>query len=131
MLLADKSRIPTHIQDSFAASGAAHLLAISGLHVGMAAAFTGLLCWWALTRREAWIVCLPVRKLSLIIGLGCAIFYAMLAGWPLPAQRAVMMLAAAAAAWWTRDHAEPVNTLLAALMLILLMDAGAVASISL
>ncbi len=131
LLLADRSRISTQVWEIFAAGGAAHLLAISGLHVGMAAAFAGLLFWWTLTRREAWIVRFPVRKLSLLAGLGCAIAYATLAGWPLPAQRAVMMLGAAAAAWWFRNHAEPVNTLLAALMLILIMDAGAVASISL
>ncbi len=131
LLLADKSRVPTRVWEAFAAGGAAHLLAISGLHAGLVAAFAGLLCWWFLGRREDWIVRLPVRGLSLLAGAAAAMAYATLAGWPLPAQRAVMMLAAAAAAWWRRDHAEPVNTLLAALMFILLVDAGAVASVSL
>jgi len=131
LLLAKRDAIPIDIQEAFAATGAAHLLAISGLHVGMVAAWGAMLCWWFLTRREAWIVCFPVRHCSLAVGVLCAIAYATLAGWPLPSQRAALMLAAAALAWWLRARYQPVNTLLLALMLILLWDAAAVLSISL
>ena len=131
LLLAKRDHIPIQIQEAFAATGAAHLLAISGLHVGMVAAWGAMLCWWLLTRREAWIVRFPVRHCSLAAGVLCAIFYATLAGWPLPTQRAALMLGAAALAWWLRARYQPVNTLLLALMLILLWDAAAVLSISL
>lgn len=131
LLLAQRDNIPIAIQEAFAATGAAHLLAISGLHVGMVAAWGAMLCWWLLTRREAWIVRFSVRHCSLVVGVMCAIAYATLAGWPLPAQRAALMLAAAALAWWLRARYQPVNTLLLALMLILLWDAAAVLSISL
>jgi len=131
LLLADRSRIPIPIQDAFAATGAMHLLAISGLHVGMGGAIGFGLCWWLLTRREAWIIRFPVRGVALMSGLLAAIAYASLAGWPLPTQRAAMMLAAGVLAWWIKAHAAPVNTLLAALILILSMDAQAVESISL
>lgn len=131
LLLADRSRIPAAMQDDFSATGTAHLLAISGLHVGMVAAWGFLLGWWLLTRREAWIVALPVRRLALAAGAIAACAYATLAGWPLPAQRAAMMLVAAALAWVGRRHAEPMNTLLAALMLILMLDPAAVGSLSL
>ncbi|MDQ6960499.1 MAG: DNA internalization-related competence protein ComEC/Rec2 [Mariprofundaceae bacterium] len=131
LLLADRSHIPIRIQDAFAATGAMHLLAISGLHVGMAGAIGFGLCWWLLTRREAWIVGFPVRGISLISGLMAATAYASLAGWPLPTQRAAMMLAAGVVAWWIKARTAPVNTLLAALILILLLDAQAVGSVSL
>ncbi|PCI43647.1 MAG: DNA internalization-related competence protein ComEC/Rec2 [Proteobacteria bacterium] len=131
LLLAERDTIPISIQEAFAATGAAHLLAISGLHVGMVAAWGAMLCWWFITRREAWIVRFPVRHCSLAVGVLCAIAYATLAGWPLPTQRAALMLAAAALAWWLRARYQPVNTLLLALMLILLWDAAAVLSISL
>ena len=131
LLLADRSHIPVRIQDAFAATGTMHLLAISGLHVGMAGAIGFALFWWLLTRREAWIVGLPVRGISLIAGLTVAVAYASLAGWPLPAQRATMMLAAGVLAWWLKARAVPLNTLLAALILILLLDARAVGSVSL
>jgi len=131
LLLAERDAIPNDIQDAFAATGTAHLLAISGLHVGMVAAWGAMLCWWFLTRREAWIVRFPVRHISITVGVLCAVLYATLAGWPLPTQRAALMLGAAALAWWLRARYEPVNILLAALMLILLWDAAAVISVSL
>jgi len=131
LLLANRSRIPNRIQEAFSASGAAHLLAISGLHVGMVAIWAFAFCWWLLTRREAWIIRIPIRKQCLAIGLLAACGYAFLAGWPLPTRRAVLLLGGTALAWWLRSKMEPVNTLLAALMLILLFDPQAVISISL
>lgn len=131
LLLGERYDIPENVYDVFAATGAAHLLAISGLHVGMVATLGFALFWFLLTRREAWIVGVPVRGLSLLGGVLLALTYAALAGWPLPTQRAAMMLVAAALAWWLRSHASPVNTLLAALMLILLLDPDALGSLSL
>lgn len=131
LLLAERSGISADVQDLFAAAGVAHLLAISGLHVGMVAGWVFVIIWWLLTRREAWIVRLPVRKLALSGGLLAAAAYAALAGWPVTAERSVLMMAAAVLAWWLRSRAEPVNTMLAALMLLLLSDPGAIVSISL
>ncbi|MDX8378384.1 MAG: DNA internalization-related competence protein ComEC/Rec2 [Mariprofundales bacterium] len=131
LLLADKTQLDVAVSDAFAAAGIAHLLAISGLHIGMVALWAGALCWWCLTRRETWIVHYNVRRWSLFAGMFAALIYASLAAWPLPTQRAVLMLAATVLAWWLRARSSPVNTLLAALWLITLWDAAAVASISL
>jgi len=131
LLLGETGTIPDELNDAFAATGTAHLLAISGFNVGMVALWGFALCWWLLTRRAGWIVALPVRRLALLVGLLAATFYTALAGWPLPAQRALWMVAAAVVAWWSRVRAEPVNTLLAALLLILLLDPAAVDSPSL
>lgn len=131
LLLADRNHIPLDIQDAFAATGSMHLLAISGLHVGMAGAMGFALCWWLLTRREAWIVRLRVRGLAMFAAMLIAIAYASLAGWPLPTQRATLMLAAGTLAWWIKARTAPINTLLVALILILAVDAQAVESVSL
>ena len=131
LLLAERTYIPYVVQDNFAASGAAHLLAISGLHVGMVAGWCFLLIWWLLTRREAWIVNLPVRNIALTAGLLAATLYATVAGWPITAQRSVVMLAAAAVAWWLASRFDPLNIMLAALLLLLLIDPAAVISVSL
>ncbi|MDX8403094.1 MAG: DNA internalization-related competence protein ComEC/Rec2 [Mariprofundaceae bacterium] len=131
LLLADRNHISTTVQESFAAAGAAHLLAISGLHVGMVAGWVFVIVWWLLTRREVWIVHLPVRKIALTAGLLMALFYATIAGWPITAQRSVLMMAAAILAWWLRSRSEPLNTMLAALMLLLLIDPAAILSVSL
>ncbi|MDQ6964906.1 MAG: DNA internalization-related competence protein ComEC/Rec2 [Mariprofundales bacterium] len=131
LLLADRSQLSDQQWQLFAASGTAHLLAISGLHIGMVAGWGFLLVWWLLTRREAWIVHLPVRRCALVAGLLFAVGYATLAGWSLPTERAVLMLAAAVVAWWLRSRSHPLNTMLAALMVVVLFDPSAVVSISL
>lgn len=131
LLLGDRHGVPLSVSDAFAATGTAHLLAISGLHIGMAALWGSVLCWWLLTRREAWIVAIPVRGVSAAFGLLVAIAYASVAGWPLPTQRAALMLAGGVLAWWLRERTSSINVLLAALMLIVLWDAEAVGSASL
>lgn len=131
LLLGERQAIPESVYTAFASTGAAHLLAISGLHVGLVAGLGFALIWWLLTRLESCIVSLPVRGIALACGVLLAMLYAQLAGWPLPTQRAAMMLAAAALAWWWRARAAPLNVMLAALMLILLLDASAITSLSL
>ncbi len=131
ILLGDRSRVDSNANDAFAATGTAHLLAISGMHVGMAAAWMFALFWWLLTRREVWMVYLPVRSLSLLAGLLAATVYAWLAGWPLPAIRSGVMLMAGVLAWMLAARTSPLNTLLAALWLMLIADPSAIASLSL
>jgi len=131
VLLGQRAQIRAYANDVFSATGTAHLLAISGMHVGMAAAWVFALAWFILTRREAWMVALPVRNISMVCGVLAAMAYATLAGWPLPAIRAAIMLATGALAWCLAARTEPVNTLLAALSLILLFDPAAIASLSL
>lgn len=131
VLLGERSQLTEQASHVFSATGAAHLLAISGMHIGMAATFVFALVWFVLTRREAWIIRFPVRNISLICGCMAAAAYGTIAGWPLPAIRAAMMLAAAALAWCLASRSEPINTLLAALALILLFDPSAITSLSL
>lgn len=131
LLLGDRSQIPLDVDDAFAASGATHLLAISGLHMGLVAGWGFLLSWWLLTRREVWIVNVPVRAVAMSLGLILAMTYATLAGWPIPAQRASLMLLAGVMSWWFRARQVPLNSMLASLMLIVLLDPAAVLSVSL
>ncbi|HIP07127.1 MAG TPA: DNA internalization-related competence protein ComEC/Rec2 [Mariprofundaceae bacterium] len=131
LLLADRSQIPLVIDDAFAASGATHLLAISGLHMGLVAGWGFILAWWLITRREAWIVWFPVRTVALSAGILLMFSYATLAGWPIPAQRAFLMLLAGVLAWVMRAKQVPLNTMFAALVLITLFDPSSVLSISL
>ncbi|WP_081881106.1 DNA internalization-related competence protein ComEC/Rec2 [Ghiorsea bivora] len=131
LLLADRSQIPLSIDDTFAASGVTHLLAISGLHMGLVAGWFFLLAWWLMTRREAWIVRFPVRLVALSAGVLLAFTYALLAGFPIPAQRAFLMLLAGVIAWLTRASQVPLNTMFVALLLITMFDPASVLSISL
>ena len=76
----------------FRATGVAHLMAISGLHITMfawgAAALAGAL-WRRSARACLW---LPAPTAGRWAGVGCAALYAGFAGWGVPAQRTVWML---------------------------------------
>jgi len=131
LLLADRSSVTIEEHEAFAASGTSHLLAISGLHVSMVSGWGFIIFWWLITRRESWIVAWPVRKMAMTAGVLIAVGYASVAGWPITAQRALLMMGAALLAWWLRDRSEPLNTMVAALLLILFIDPAAIVSISL
>lgn len=77
----------------FRATGVAHLMAISGLHITMfawaAAAVLGAL-WRRSSRACLWC---PAQTAGLWGGLAAALLYAAFAGWGVPAQRTVWMLA--------------------------------------
>lgn len=84
--------------DAFRDAGLAHLLAISGLHVGLAAGivFVGLRLllnlWPPLALR------LPAKKLAAAGALAAAFLYALLAGATVPTQRAFLIVAMVLAA---------------------------------
>lgn len=78
---------------AFLHTGTNHLMAISGLHVALVAGFAGGLAGWL------WSVAPPVRRVRRwlfmsAVGLAAAAAYAMLAGFSIPTQRALLMLVA-------------------------------------
>lgn len=95
--------------EQFAATGTSHLMAISGLHIGLAAGF-----FVFVFRLLAALLRLPGnhRVQSLIAGLVGATTYALLSGWGIPAQRAVVMLAITLVAILQRRRIVLVNILL-------------------
>jgi competence protein ComEC len=80
--------------ERYARTGTSHLMAISGLHVGMVAA-AGYLIGLLVS------VLLPPRRnhhrLATIVALACALGYSLLSGMAIPAGRAALMIAIATA----------------------------------
>lgn len=97
--------------ERYARLGLSHLMAISGLHIGLAAAAAFLLL-----RLLLGLIRVPgnARHLALAGSLIVAVLYAMLAGFAVPAQRAAMMLFLAAAAVMARRQLRPLAVLAAA-----------------
>jgi competence protein ComEC len=85
-----------------AKTGTAHLIAISGLHVGLIAALSFMLFW--ILRRVFRLYpnfltrFIPAPLFALVFSLFAATCYALLAGFTLPTQRALIMLSVAASA---------------------------------
>ncbi len=93
LVVGDQNAIDRVDWDVFRATGVAHLMSISGLHVTMFAWLAAALAG-ALWRRSA-VLCLhvPAPHAALVGGLLLALAYAVFSGWGVPAQRTIWMLA--------------------------------------
>lgn len=93
LLTGERAGIPTPVLADIRDAGLAHLLAISGLHIGLVAAFlfaavrTGLCLVPSLALRR------PIKKWAAIAALVGAGAYAAVAGATIPSQRAFIMVA--------------------------------------
>jgi competence protein ComEC len=113
-------------------TGTSHLVAISGLHIGFVAGLAGWLAG-ALWRRSAWIgrnwpLWIPAQKVAATAGLLFAAMHAALAGFNVPAQRALWMAGVVALAFVSGRTVAPSVVLAWALGLVLLLDPWAVVS---
>ncbi|MEQ9563406.1 MAG: DNA internalization-related competence protein ComEC/Rec2, partial [Woeseiaceae bacterium] len=105
--------------DRYARTGTSHLMAISGLHVGLAAA--GL---FFLVR----VVATPfargrnVRDIAILAATAGACGYALVSGLAIPAQRASLMVLLVAVAALLRRRQDPIRVLSIVVTLILVTD---------
>jgi len=122
LAIADRSGMSFKDRQLLASTGTSHLLAISGLHVGLAAIGGVWLSRIAL-------VLLPVPAMarwgfgaSLAGGLITALVYAALAGWGVSTQRAVLMMAVAVCALALNRTVHPARVWMLALAVVLAVD---------
>jgi competence protein ComEC len=111
-------------REALTATGTGHLLAISGLHVGLAAGAGGL--FGAALGRRFGARLRPARDWAALGALLAACAYCVLAGMPVSARRAVLMTAAGLVALVLRRGGSVLLALGGALALVLLADPLAV-----
>ncbi|HSJ15253.1 MAG TPA: DNA internalization-related competence protein ComEC/Rec2 [Longimicrobiales bacterium] len=112
LLLAQRDALDPGVRDAFVAAGLAHLLAISGAHVGMLAAM--LLLAFRLLRLPL----LPGR-LGVLLAIGV---YVLLLGAPAAATRAALQLGLLLAALLAQRPTDGWNTAAAAALLLLVLN---------
>ncbi len=78
-------------QEAFRAAGLAHLLAISGLHVGLFSGFVFFVVRLLLALIPSFALHHPIKKYAAVVAFIAAVFYMLLAGATVPTQRAVLM----------------------------------------
>lgn len=94
LTLGDQRAISREDWSIFRQTGVAHLVSISGLHITMFAWLVYYMFSWFWRRSEWLMLKLPAHHAAAIGGLLAALFYALFAGWGIPAQRTVVMLTA-------------------------------------
>jgi competence protein ComEC len=122
LAVGDQKAIQGDLWSIFNRTGVTHALSISGLHVTMVAALFGWLVnvGW---RRQPWLAQrLPAQKAGLLAACLAALFYSLLAGFAVPAQRTLIMLMVAAVAMLSGRLLAPSRTLALALWVVLLFD---------
>lgn len=115
ILLGDRSFISEKQYQEYVQAGAIHLLAISGLHVGIIAFLIGILCY-------------PLQKLkygSVIYKFTIVILlfaYALITGWTASVVRATVMFSLLSFAILSQRKTNTFNTLLLSLFLLLIIQ---------
>lgn len=118
VLTGDRSMTDPEVKDTFSASGLAHLLALSGLHVGI---LTGCFSLFLIPM----LLC-GHRKLSMALTIGALWFFAIMTGLSPSVVRAVIMGSILLLSFMLERRTSPLNALSLAAILILLFDPGAI-----
>ena len=93
LVVGDQNAIDRADWDVFRATGVAHLMSISGLHITMFAWAAGLAVGWLWRRSSRLCLAVPAQHAALVGGVALAAAYAVFSGWGVPAQRTIWMLA--------------------------------------
>lgn len=125
----DQSAISDEQWEVLRRTGATHLMAISGMNIGLVAGIAFFLMRWLWSFPGYTVLRLPAQKAGAGAALLAAVFYAALAGFAIPAQRALIMLAVALGAVLASRAVRPSHLLAAALLAVLVYDPQAVMSL--
>ncbi len=130
LIIGDKNSIPRDVRKAFNRTGIGHILAISGLHIGIVATaafffFKWILSYFNLFLRNAW-----TKKGAVILSFFPVLIYGLLSGMSPSTQRAVIMITVFLMAFLFESEPDPLNTLAWAAMVILVAHPPSLFSIS-
>lgn len=91
LIVGNRKAIAEKDQEAMRGAGLAHMLAISGLHVGLASGFLFFMTRFVMALIPGFALHHPIKKYAALAALAGAFFYMLLAGASVPTQRAVMM----------------------------------------
>lgn len=120
ILTGDKAGVPPSIIEDFKAAGCIHILAISGMHMGLLAMLSTITINWLLTRSTRVILTIPVFKTAALLTLLPLTCYALIAGFNIPVVRSLIMAAVfIAAVLFDRQKSLASNIALAGLLILI------------
>ena len=92
LVLGEQGDISEEVREHFIITGIAHLLAISGDHLGIVALLSFSLLIWILKRSEFLLLTLDVKKWAAALTLPCLLLYTFIAGGGISVIRATIMV---------------------------------------
>lgn len=130
LVIGDREGITPALRTAFSRAGVSHVLAISGLHVGVVAAaafgfFNWLLSFWRPLLMRAW-----TRKGAALAAVFPVVFYGVIAGMSPSTQRAVVMVVVFLLTFLIEREQDLFNTIALAALLILILHPPTLFSIS-
>lgn len=92
LAVGERGQVPQEMRDAFAALGASHLLAVSGLHLGLVAVLSFAALRRGLVALPGWDQARDPRGFALLGASAVALIYALLSGWGVPVRRALVLI---------------------------------------
>jgi competence protein ComEC len=126
LVVGDQSAIEPALWLRFAQTGVTHLMSISGLHITMLAGLGYLLSGWLWRRSTRLLLFMSAQSVAAVGGMIAALFYCLLAGFAVPAQRTLVMLSIVAVARLSGREMASSRVLALALLFVVLLDPWAV-----
>jgi competence protein ComEC len=127
--LGDRSQLVPEQWRTLTQTGTNHLIAISGLHLGLIAGFIYFLAhlfWRHFFHATQY---LPAPIMASIMAFAGAAFYAALAGFALPTQRALIMLAVFLISLFSAKKIAGINVVCVAMLMILILQPLAIIAV--
>lgn len=121
MTIGNQKAIPQTIRDDFAKTGTSHILAISGLHVGMVAASAFFLILLLLKSSEYLMLKFNIIKMAAAAAFLPVVIYALVAGMGTTVLRATLMALAMLTALFISKQRDLYNILSGAALIILII----------
>jgi competence protein ComEC len=118
----DDDAIPDDQWQVLTRTGTSHLIAISGMNIGLVAGLVFFLVRWLWSLPGVTVLWVPAPLVAASAALLAALGYTALAGFAIPTQRALVMLAVALGGGLLRRRSAPSVLLATALLTVLLVD---------
>ncbi len=128
LVLGEKNEMSEKRWEILTATGTNHLLAISGLHISLVSGFVFFIVLQLWKLSETLCLLIAAQRIAAIAGIIASVLYAMLAGFAIPTQRAVVMVSVVLLAIYYSKTIRPWNILAIALLAVLVWDPFSVLS---
>lgn len=130
LVTGERNAVPEELQEAYRQAGLAHMLAISGLHMSLLAGLIFVAMRYSLALIVRLAERFDTKKIAAAIAIGGALFYLILSGANVPAQRAFIMVFAVLFAVLIDRTALSLRTLAWAAVVMLLLQPEALVGAS-